>query len=152
MRPDRQVEDLCVGWQWNASWRTVRQHPRKIRHAPRDPVLGCESRTRVTLTQMPRHEATHWTSAMMAQVVRNQRRSCATHWRAHGLQPHRVNTVQTLPRPRFVDQLRDVVGSLSIRPPMPSSSRSMTEQIRRSTAPAWLGQLKEGPRRADDHD
>ena len=97
----------------------------------RIPSLGsCITERVVTLTQTaPPTEATHWTSAMMAKVVGISASSVQRIWRAHGLQPHRVKQFKLSTDPRFVDKLRDVVGLMSIRPPMPSSSRSTKSQI-----------------------
>ena len=103
----------------------------------RIPPLGSGVTERVvTLTQTaPPSEATHWTSAMMAKVVGISASSVQRIWRAHGLQPHRVKQFKLSTDPRQAARLSSV--SMLIRPPMPSSSRSMKRaRSRRSTAPS----------------
>ena len=58
----------------------------------RIPPLGSGIAERVvTLTHTdPPAEATHWTATMMAKVVGISPSSVQRIWRAHGLQPHRV--------------------------------------------------------------
>jgi transposase len=58
----------------------------------RIPPLGSQIAERVvTLTQTdPPAEMTHWTAALMAKVVGISASSVQRIWRAHGLQPHRV--------------------------------------------------------------
>jgi transposase len=91
----------------------------------------------VTLTQTaPPTEATHWTSAMMAKVVGISASSVQRIWRAHGLQPHRVKQNSPPTRTSSTSCATSSV-SMSIRPLMPSSSRSMKRaRSRRSTAPS----------------
>ena len=93
----------------------------------------------MTLTHTdPPAEATHWTATMMAKVVGNSLAPVQRIWRAHGSQPHRVQQFKLSNDLKFIDKLRDVVGPLmSIRPPMPSCSRSMkSRKSRPSTAPS----------------
>ena len=53
----------------------------------------------LTLTDPPA-EATHWTAAAMAKAAGISVSSVQRIWRAHGLQPHRVQPVQALQRSR----------------------------------------------------
>ena len=51
----------------------------------------------------------------------------STHWRAHGLQPHRMRQFKLSNDPRFVDKLRDVVG-LYVDPPAHAIVLSVDEK------------------------
>jgi transposase len=105
----------------------------------RIPPLGPNVAERVVaLSQTePPAEATHWTAAMMAKAIDISASSVHRIWRAHGLQPHRVKQFKLSTDPRFVAKLRDIVACTSIRPPMPSSSRSTRRaRFRRSIAPS----------------
>ena len=53
----------------------------------------------LTTTGDPPGETTHWTAAAMAAAVGISASSVQRIWRAHGLQPHRVRTLQALQRP-----------------------------------------------------
>ena len=64
----------------------------------------------------PPIEATHWTATMMAKAVGISASSVQRIWRAHGLQPHRVQQFKLSNDPKFIDKLRDVVG-LYVDPP-----------------------------------
>jgi transposase len=100
-------------------------------------LLGSNVTERVVmLTQTaPPAEATHWTSAMMAKVVDISASSIQRVWRAHGLQPHRVNSSSSPPTRNLSASCAISSAFMSIRPPMPSSSRSMRRaRSRRSTA------------------
>jgi hypothetical protein len=94
---------------------------------PRIPPLGSDLVERVVmLTQTdPPTEATHWTAAMMAKAVGISASSVQRIWRAHGLQPHRIRQFKLSNDPKFIEKLRDASGSMSIRPPTPSSFRLM---------------------------
>ena len=105
----------------------------------RIPPLGSDIAKRVVaLTRTdPPAEATHWTATMMAKAVGISASSVQRIWRTHGLQPHRVHQFKLSNDPKFIDKLRDVVGFMSIRPLMPSYSRSTkSRKSRRSTAPS----------------
>ena len=59
----------------------------------------------VVLTQTdPPAEATHWTAAMMAKAVGISASSVQRIWRAHGLQPHRVQRFKLSDDPKFIEQ------------------------------------------------
>ena len=84
----------------------------------RVPPLAAEVVERVaalTLTEPP-GETTHWTGAMMAAATGISVSSVQRIWRAHGLQPHRVQQFKLSTDPQFVTRLRDVVG-LYVDPP-----------------------------------
>ena len=71
----------------------------------------------------PPGEMTHWTAAAMAKAIGISATSVQRTWRAHGLKPHQVRQFKLSNDPAFAAKLKDVVGSMSIRPIMPSSSR-----------------------------
>jgi transposase len=70
---------------------------------------------RKTLEEKPTN-ATHWSCRLMAQEVGVHPTTVSRIWRAHGLQPHRVEYFKLSTDPRFVEKLRDVVG-LYVDPP-----------------------------------
>jgi transposase len=80
----------------------------------------------LTLTDPPA-EATHWTGAMMAAAAGISASSVQRIWRAHGLQPHRVQQFKLSNDPKFVDKLRDVVG-LYVDPPAHAIVLSVDEK------------------------
>ena len=57
---------------------------------------------------------------MMAKAAGISASSVQRIWRAHGLQPHRVQHFKLSNDPNFIDKLRDVVGLYVDPPPMPS--------------------------------
>ncbi len=95
----------------------------------RIPPLGSQIAERVvTLTQTdPPAEMTHWTAALMAKVVGISASSVQRIWRAHGLQPHRVQQFKLSNDPKFIDKLRDVVG-LYVDPPAHAIVLSVDEK------------------------
>jgi transposase len=95
----------------------------------RVPSLGAEVAERVVaLTRSdPPAEATHWTAAMMAKQAGISVSSVQRIWRAHGLQPHRIQQFKLSTDPRFVDKLRDVVG-LYVDPPAHAIVLSVDEK------------------------
>jgi transposase len=60
--------------------------------------------------------ATHWSVRTMAAVQDISPATVQRIWKAHGLQPHRVETFKLSRDKRFVEKLRDVVG-LYLNPP-----------------------------------
>src|SRR5881397_3833890 len=60
--------------------------------------------------------ATHWSVRTMAEVQDISPATVQRIWRAHGLQPHRVETFKLSRDKRFIEKLRDVVG-LYLNPP-----------------------------------
>lgn len=70
---------------------------------------------RKTLEEEPPN-ATHWSCRLMAAEVGVHPTTISRIWRAHGLQPHRIDYFKVSTDPRFVEKLRDVVG-LYLDPP-----------------------------------
>jgi transposase len=95
----------------------------------RIPPLGAGIAERVVaLTQTdPPAETTHWTAALMAKAVGVSASSVQRIWRAHGLQPHRVQQFKLSNDPNFVGKLRDVVG-LYVDPPAHAIVLSIDEK------------------------
>ena len=75
----------------------------------------------------PPHEATHWTSAAMAEKTGVSGSSVQRIWRAHGLLPHRVRQFKLSKDPAFVDKLQDIVG-LYVDPPAHAVVLSVDEK------------------------
>src|ERR1700680_5019178 len=75
----------------------------------------------------PPVEATHCTASMMAKAVGISASSVQRIWRAHGLQPHRVQQFKLSNDPKFIDKLRDVVG-LYVDPPAHAIVLSVDEK------------------------
>jgi hypothetical protein len=59
---------------------------------------------------------THWSRSTMAATTRLSESTIERIWREHGLKPHRVETIKLSNDPRFVENLRAVVG-LYLNPP-----------------------------------
>ena len=95
----------------------------------RIPPLGAGIAERVVaLTQTdPPAETTHWTAALMAKAVGVSASSVQRIWRAHGLQPHRVQQFKLSNDPNFIGKLRDVVG-LYVDPPAHAIVLSIDEK------------------------
>lgn len=68
-----------------------------------------------TLHTPPPH-GTHWSTRLMAAAVGLTPMTISRIWRAHGLQPHRLEHFKLSRDPAFVAKLRDVVG-LYVNPP-----------------------------------
>ena len=98
---------------------------RPSRIAKLDPSVA-ERVVALTMEEPP-HEATHWTSAAMAEQAGVSVSSVQRIWRAHGLQPHRVRQFKLSKDPKFVDKLRDVVG-LYVDPPAHAVVLSVDEK------------------------
>jgi transposase len=64
----------------------------------------------------PPPQGTHWSTRLMAATTGHHHATIARIWRAHGLQPHRVDWFKLSKDPDFVAKLRDVVG-LYLDPP-----------------------------------
>jgi transposase len=62
-----------------------------------------------TLKTKPRN-ATHWSTRMMAATQKVSDTTVHRIWRAHRLQPHRVEKFKASQDPEFVHKLRDIVG------------------------------------------
>jgi transposase len=61
-------------------------------------------------------DATHWSVRTMGKAQKLSHSVVHRIWRAHGLQPHRVETFKLSRDPEFVKKLRDVVG-VYLHPP-----------------------------------
>ena len=70
---------------------------------------------RKTLEEKPKN-TTHWSCRLMAKEVGVHHTTISRIWRAHGLQPHRIEYFKLSTDPQFVEKLRDVVG-LYLDPP-----------------------------------
>jgi transposase len=62
-----------------------------------------------TLKTKPRN-ATHWSTRMMAATQKVSDTTVHRIWRAHRLQPHRMEKFKASQDPEFVDKVRDIVG------------------------------------------
>ena len=80
----------------------------------------------LTLREKPA-DATHWSTRSMAAVAGVSDTSVQRIWKAHGLQPHRVETFKLSRDPRFVEKLQDVVG-LYVDPPKKALVFSVDEK------------------------
>jgi transposase len=80
-----------------------------------------------TLHTAPADGGTHWSTRRMAAEAGIHQTSVARIWRAHGLQPHRVETFKISTDPDFVAKLRDVVG-LYVDPPKRAVVFSLDEK------------------------
>lgn len=69
-----------------------------------------------TRTQPPPDNGTHWSTRLMAAEVGLNQSTISRIWRAHGLQPHRIEYFKLSQDPFFLEKLRDVVG-LYVNPP-----------------------------------
>ena len=80
----------------------------------------------LTLREKPA-QGTHWSTRGMAAVAGISDTSVQRIWKAHGLQPHRVETFKLSRDPQFVEKLHDVVG-LYIDPPKKALVFSVDEK------------------------
>jgi len=120
----------CV-WRWQERFAAegvdglVRDKTRPSRVPKLDPLVA-ERVVALTIEEPP-HEATHWTSAAMAEAVGVSVSSVQRIWRGHGLQPHRVRQFKLSKDPAFVEKLRDIVG-LYVDPPAHAVVLSVDEK------------------------
>ena len=68
-----------------------------------------------TLREQP-HEATHWSTTLMAKETGLNAMAISRIWRAFGLKPHRLDTFKLSTDPHFIEKVHDVVG-LYMNPP-----------------------------------
>jgi transposase len=80
----------------------------------------------LTLREKPA-DATHWSTRSMAAVAGISDTSVLRIWKAHGLQPHRVETFKLSRDPQFIEKLHDVVG-LYVDPPKKALVFSVDEK------------------------
>jgi len=71
--------------------------------------------------------ATHWSTRTLAQATGISPSSVGRIWRAHGLQPHRIETFKLSNDPRFAEKLEDVI-TLYRNPPQGSLVFSLDEK------------------------
>ena len=84
----------------------------------RKPALSAEfvqGILNTTLHEKPR-AATHWSTRTLAKHLGVSKMAIQRVWKAHGLQPHRLETFKLSRDKQFVEKLRDVVG-LYLNPP-----------------------------------
>jgi transposase len=79
-----------------------------------------------TLHSRPEN-GTHWSTRTMAAAQGVSSTTVFQIWRAHRLQPHRVETFKLSKDPQFVDKVRDVVG-LYLNPPDQAMVLSVDEK------------------------
>jgi transposase len=96
---------------------------------PRIPPLSPETAERVVALTLkdPPGETTHWTADMMAEASGISASAVRRIWKAHGLAPHRYRQFKLSNDPKFVVQLRDVVG-LYVDPPAHAIVLSVDEK------------------------
>ena len=99
---------------------------------------------RKTLEEKPA-DATHWSCRLMAKEVGVHPTTISRIWRAHGLQPHRIEYFKLSTDPHFVEKLRDVVG-LYVDPPERAVVSLSTRRARSkpSTAPSQVFPSRRG--------
>jgi transposase len=120
----------CV-WRWQERFAAegvdglLRDKTRPSRVRKLDPCIA--GRVVELTMEEPPHEATHWTSAAMAEAVGVSGSSVQRIWRAYGLQPHRVRQFKLSNDPAFVDKLHDIVG-LYVDPPAHAVVLSVDEK------------------------
>jgi len=97
--------------------------------------------------------ATHWSVRTMAQAQGLSRMAVQRIWKAHRLQPHRVETFKLSRDPQFVEKVRDVVG-LYLNPPDKALVLSVDEksQIQALDRTAPLLPLRPGIPARQSHD
>lgn len=105
-----------------------------------------------TMQSVPKN-ATHWTAEEMARRFSVSSSTIYRLWRAHNLQPHRVQNFKFSTDPDFVTKLRDVVG-LYMNPPTNAIVLSVDEksgvQALERTAP--ISPLRAGIPARQTHD
>lgn len=69
-----------------------------------------------TRKSAPPDGGTHWSTRLMAREVGLHQTTISRIWRAHGLQPHRIEYFKLSQDPFFIEKLRSVVG-LYFNPP-----------------------------------
>lgn len=98
-------------------------------------------------------DATHWSIRSMAKTQGLSRMAIQRIWKAHNLQPHRVETFKLSRDPFFVEKVRDVVG-LYLNPPDKALVLSVDEksQIQALDRTAPLLPLRPGIPARQSHD
>jgi transposase len=120
----------CV-WRWQERFMQegfdglLRDKTRPSRIKKLDPSVA--ERIVALTMEPPPGEATHWTGAAMAKAVGVSVSSVQRIWRAHGLEPHRIQQFKLSKDPEFVEKLRDIVG-LYLNPPAHAVVLSVDEK------------------------
>lgn len=83
--------------------------PRSGRPKAIDPAKEAEI-VRLTQQGPPPGAGTHWSRRTLAPVAGVSASTVGRVWKAHGVQPHRVETFKISKDPQFVEKLHDVVG------------------------------------------
>ena len=96
----------------SSGWSKMRRDPVGARRLTAKQIAAI---VEATLHTTP-PDATHWTVRTMAKAQGVSHAIVHRIWRAHGLQPHRVETFKLSRDPDFVKKLRDVVG-VYLHPP-----------------------------------
>jgi len=111
-----------------------------------------EAIVEATLRTTPKN-ATHWSVRSMARAHGVSRSTIHRIWRAHHLQPHRIETFKLSTDPQFVQKLRDIVG-LYLNPPDKALVLSVDEksQIQALDRTAPLLPLRPGIPARQTHD
>lgn len=84
--------------------------PKRISPAMEDAVV------RRTQEKPPEAVGTHWSTRTLAAEIGLSPATVQRIWKAHGLQPHRIDTFKVSQDPHFVEKLHDVVA-LYLNPP-----------------------------------
>ncbi|MCI0348411.1 MAG: IS630 family transposase [Acidobacteriales bacterium] len=128
---------------------------RDAKRPGRKPALSAEKVKAVveaTLHTTPAN-ATHWSVRSMAKAQGLSRMAVQRIWKAHKLQPHRVQTFKLSRDPQFVEKVREVVG-LYLNPPDKALVLSVDEksQIQALDRTAPLLPLRPGIPARQSHD
>jgi transposase len=65
-----------------------------------------------TLEETP-HDATHWSTRLMARDTSMSQSTVSRIWQAFGLKPHLTESFKLSPDPQFIEKVRDIVGLVS---------------------------------------
>ena len=95
----------------------------------RPPTITARQRARVVATTLkpPGRGRTHWTTRDLAREMGLSHSTVHRLWRAHALQPHRVETFKFTTDPEAEDKIYDVVG-LYVNPPTNAVVLSLDEK------------------------
>jgi len=81
-----------------------------------------------TLEEQPPN-ATHWSTRSMAAATGMSQTAVSRIWRAFGLKLHQTEAFKLSPDPRFIDEVRDIVG-LYLNPPDAAVVLCVDEKVR----------------------
>lgn len=121
----------------------------------RPPTITARQRARVVALTLkpPAPGLTHWTTRDMAREMGVSHSTVHRLWRAHALQPHRLETFKFTTDPEAEDKIYDVVG-LYLNPPTNAVVVSLDEktQIQALSRTQPLLPLRPGPPARQTHD